>query len=86
MFGLFVLTPVEQLFLIGGVAIAVGVFYSRRVMMTVGRDLLPVSPLAAWVVVVAQSLVLFVFSSGDLQRLLVGQRGERRGAVCSLKG
>ena len=37
LFGVATLTGVEQLFFIGGVAIAVGVFtYSRRVMETVG--------------------------------------------------
>jgi len=71
-FGLFVLTPTEQLFGIGGIAIAVGVFYSRRVMMTVGRSIIPVNPVAAWVVVVAQALVLFIFSSTGLQRLVLG--------------
>ena len=69
--GWFVLTPAEQLFFLGGLAIAVGAFYSRRVMMTVGRSLLPVRPAAAWVVVVSQGLVLFVFSSVWLQRFLV---------------
>ncbi len=69
--GVFTLTSVQQLFLIGGLAIAVGVFYSRRVMMTVGTSILPVSPVGAWVVVVAHSLVLFVFSSRWLQQLVM---------------
>jgi len=71
-FGVLVLTPTEQLFSLGGIAIAVGVFYSRRVMMTVGRSIMPVNPVAAWVVVMAQALVLFVFSSMPLQRLVIG--------------
>jgi PiT family inorganic phosphate transporter len=62
---------VEQLFLIGGIAVAVGVYtYSRRVMMTVGDSLLALSPLAAFVVVVSHSLVLFIFSSTALESLL----------------
>ena len=69
--GVFTLTSVQQLFLVGGLAIAVGVFYSRRVMMTVGTRILPVSPVGAWVVVVAHSLVLFVFSSRWLQQLVM---------------
>ena len=67
------LNTVQLLFLLGGVAIAVGVFtYSRRVMMTVGNDLFQLSPVAAWVVVIAHSVVLFVFASKGLSSLLAG--------------
>ena len=67
------LDSVQLLFLFGGVAIAVGVFtYSRRVMMTVGNDLFQLSPVAAWVVVIAHSVVLFVFASKGLSSLLAG--------------
>ena len=67
------ITGIEQLFFVGAVAIAVGVFtYSRRVMLTVGQNLMPLNPVAAWVVVVSHSLVLFLFSSSRLQTLLVG--------------
>ncbi len=66
-----VVSSAQQLFLIGGIAIAVGVFtYSKRVMMTVGRDLAPLSPIAAFVVVVAHSLVLFLFASQGLEGAL----------------
>lgn len=68
---LFTLSSVEQLFLLGGLAIAVGVFtYSRRVMMTVGAGLMPMSPVAAWVVVIAHSIVLFLFASEGLEHFL----------------
>ena len=68
------LTSVQQLFLLGAVAIAVGVFtYSKRVMLTVGNDLMPLSPIAAWVVVVAHSLVLFLFASEALEAWLASQ-------------
>ncbi len=61
----------QQLFLLGALAIAVGVMtYSRRVMLTVGGRLLPLSPVAAWVAVVAHSLVLFLFASEGLESLL----------------
>ena len=44
---LFSVSSVQQLFLLGALAIAVGVFtYSKRVMLTVGGDLLPLSPIA----------------------------------------
>ena len=70
--GLFTLSSIQQLFLMGGIAIAVGVFYSKRVMMTVGTSIMPVTPVGAWVVVMAQSLVLFIFSSIALQQFIVG--------------
>ena len=69
--GLFTLSSIEQLFLLGAIAIAVGVFtYSRRVMITIGAGLMPMSPVAAWVVVIAHSVVLFVFASQGLEHLL----------------
>jgi len=41
----FTFSSKEQLFLLGGIAIAVGVFtYSKKVMFTVGNDLLKLSP------------------------------------------
>ncbi len=65
------LTSAQQLFLLGGIAIAAGVTtYSRRVMFTVGSDIVPMSPLAAWAVVIAHSVVLFAFASEGLERLL----------------
>ena len=70
---LLTLSSVQQLFLLGAIAIAVGVFtYSRKVMMTVGDGIMPLTPIAAWVVVVAQSLVLFLFASVGLKAFLEG--------------
>jgi PiT family inorganic phosphate transporter len=69
--GLFTLTGPQHLFLLGGLAIAVGAFFSRRVMMTVGQDIVTVGPVGGWVVVMAQALVLFVFSSQSLQTFVV---------------
>ena len=61
----------EQLFLLGGIAIAVGVFtYSKKVMFTVGNDLLKLSPVAAFVVVIAHSIVLFLFASQGISNFL----------------
>lgn len=68
---LFTLTSIQQLFLVGALAIAVGVFtYSKRVMATVGAGILPMSPVSAWVVVIAHSIVLFLFASQGLEHLL----------------
>jgi len=71
--GLISLSPLQQLFLIGSVAVAVGVFtYSRQVMMTVGKDLFELSPVAGWVVVMAHSIVLFIFTSKALSQWIAG--------------
>jgi PiT family inorganic phosphate transporter len=68
-FGTF--TSTQQLFLLGALAIAVGVItYSKRVMLTVGGRLLPLSPVGAWVAVISHSIVLFLFASQGLESLL----------------
>jgi len=67
----FTFTSTEQLFLLGGLAIAVGVFtYSKKVMYTVGNDLLKISPLSAFVIVLSHSIVLFLFASEGLSSFL----------------
>ena len=71
--GWITLSSIQQLFLIGAIAVAVGVFtYSKQVMLTVGAKILPMSPVAAWVVVMAHSIVLFVFASQGIEHLLAG--------------
>ncbi|HNY14327.1 MAG TPA: inorganic phosphate transporter, partial [Bacteroidales bacterium] len=70
--GLFTLTSEQQLFLLGGIAIAAGIItYSKKVMETVGANIVDLSPDAAMVVVLAQSVVLFVFSSSVLSDAFV---------------
>ncbi len=67
------ITGVQQLFFLGSAAIAVGVFtYSQKVMATVGNELLPLSALAALIVVASGSLVLFLFASEGLESWLLG--------------
>ena len=69
-FGLFSLNGKQLLFLIGGISIAVGIItYSKKVMMTVGNNLMKLSSESALIIVLAQSLVLFVFSSTSLSNL-----------------
>ncbi len=69
--GLWTVSSTQQLFLLGGLAIAAGVVtYSKRVMLTIGRGLMPMSPVAAFVVVAAHSIVLFLFASQGLENLL----------------
>jgi PiT family inorganic phosphate transporter len=72
-FGIFVLTGSQQLFFLGGIAIAAGILtYSKKVMQTVGSNLLELTSEAAFVVVLSQALVLFIFSSTWLSGVLVG--------------
>jgi len=64
-------TSVEMLFLLGGLAIATGITtYSNRIMVRLGSGLTSLSPLAGLVVVLAAAIVLFLFGSPALQRLL----------------
>jgi phosphate/sulfate permease len=66
-FGIFTLTGAQQLFFLGAIAIAAGVLtYSKKVMQTIGSSLLELSSEAAFVVVLSQALVLFIFSSSSL--------------------
>ena len=69
----FTISAAQQLFLLGGIAICVGVLtYSKGVMMTVGSSLGRISPVAAWVAVTSHSIVLFVFASKGLETWLAG--------------
>ena len=71
--GGFIFSSTQQLFLMGGLAIALGVFtYSKGVMMTVGGNLGRLSPTAAFVAVMAHSIVLFLFASRGLEAWLAG--------------
>jgi len=70
--GLFTFSSAQQLFLLGGLAIAAGILtYSKKVMETVGSNIVELSSEAALVVVLAQALVLFIFSSSFLSNSFV---------------
>ena len=71
-FGLFVLSGTQQLFLLGGIAIAIGIFtYSKKIMERVGNNIVQLSSEAALVAVLSNSLVLFIFSSQTLSNFVV---------------
>jgi len=71
-FWIFSFSSSQQLFFLGGLAIAAGIItYSKRVMDTIGGNIVELSPEGAMVVVLAQSLVLFIFSSSGLSSLFV---------------
>jgi inorganic phosphate transporter, PiT family len=70
--GLITLSSSQQLFLLGGLAIAAGILtYSKKVMETIGNNIVELSSEAALVVVLAQALVLFIFSSSWLSNQFV---------------
>lgn len=65
--GLIKLSGEQQLFFLGGLAISLGVItYSKKVMQTVGENIMPLRGETAMIVVLAQALVLFIFSSQHL--------------------
>lgn len=70
--GFFKLKDIQVLFLSGGVFIAIGTFtYSYRVIKTVGNDIFKLSPVAALIALLSESIVLFIFASQKLERLLI---------------
>ena len=70
-FGFFTLNGIQLLFLVGGISIAAGIgTFSKKVMMTVGNDLMKLSAEAALVIVLAHAMVLFIFSSSSLSNAL----------------
>lgn len=69
--GLFTLSGQQVLFLLGGLAISVGIFtFSRKLMDEVGDGIMALSAEAAIVTVLSQAVVLFVFSSTSFSDLL----------------
>lgn len=65
------LSSEQVLFLLGSIAIAVGILtYSKKAIMTVGNSLMRMSPMVALIVVMSQSLVLLMFSSVSLHNWL----------------
>ena len=69
--GSYSFSSTQQLFLLGGLAIALGVCtYSKKVMLTVGSDLGQLSSTSALVAVISHSIVLFLFASQGLEALL----------------
>ncbi len=69
--GFYQMEQTQILFLLGGLAIASGIFtYSQKVMMTVGKNVMKMSPFIAFIVVLAEALTLFLFSSASLKNAL----------------
>ncbi len=69
---IFEFSGTRQLFLIGSAAIGVGIYtYSYKVMTTVGNDIFKLTPILALIVVLAKSLVLFIFASQGIKNMLL---------------
>ncbi len=65
-------TGVQKLFFLGALSIGVGVVtYAKKVIYTVGNDICKLTPITALIVVIAQSLVLFLFSSQQIESWLI---------------
>ncbi|MCU0849158.1 MAG: inorganic phosphate transporter family protein [Spirochaetes bacterium] len=72
--GFLVLSGTEQLFILGGIATAVGIFtYSRRVIETIGGDIVRITPGSAFIVVLSSSIVLFLFASFRIEHFLASK-------------
>lgn len=72
LFNLIHVSGIQQLYFWGGISIAVGIYtYSKKVIMTIGSDIYKLSPLTGLIVVLAESLVLYLFGSRGLQHLLL---------------
>lgn len=68
----FHVSSVQQLFFLGAIAISVGIFtYSYKVMNTIGAGVVKLTPQSALVVVLSESLVLFLFASSSLRNFLL---------------
>lgn len=61
----------QILLFIGGFSISLGIItFSKKVIDTVGAEIFKLSPLSAFVVVFSESIVLFMFSSQKLEKVL----------------
>ncbi|MDI6851847.1 MAG: inorganic phosphate transporter [bacterium] len=70
--GNFEITALQILLFVGALSIAIGILTgSKRVMKTVGEKILKLSPLAGIVVVFTQAIVLLLFSSDILRKILM---------------
>ena len=71
-YNIFTISGNQILFLIGGIAIAVGIFtYSHKVVKTIGKSLFKLSPVTAFIVVLSQSIVLYLFASTEIRHALM---------------
>lgn len=71
-YNIFTISGNQILFLLGGIAIAIGIFtYSHKVIKTIGKSLFKLSPVTAFIVVLSQSIVLYLFASIEIRHALM---------------
>ena len=64
-------SPEQVLFFLGSAAVSVGILtYSKKIIMTVGNNLMKMTPITDWIVVLSQAVVLLLFSSLALHNWL----------------
>ncbi len=72
LYGPVILRGTQQLFLLGALAIAAGIFLrSQRMMQAVGSEIFKLTPILALIVVLAQAIVLFIFASSGIKNGLL---------------
>lgn len=66
------ISGINQLFLVGALSMALGVItYSHKTISTIGNHIFKLTPISAFATILAASLVLFIFSSNSLSKLLL---------------
>ena len=66
------ISGINQLFLVGALSMALGVItYSHKTISTIGNHIFKLTPISAFATILAASLVLFIFSSDSLSKLLL---------------
>ncbi|HON18200.1 MAG TPA: inorganic phosphate transporter [Salinivirgaceae bacterium] len=69
--GFIKISTTDTLLFLGGLSISVGIIsYGEHVMNKIGKEIMFLTPEIAFIVVLSQSLVLFIFSSKELSLLL----------------
>lgn len=65
------ISGVNQLYLVGALSMALGVItYSHKTISTIGSQIFKLTPISAFATISAASVVLFIFSSESLSKLL----------------
>lgn len=65
------ISAIKQLFFVGALSMVLGIYtYSHRTIHTVGREISRLSPVSAFSTILGSTVVLFMFSSQELSKLL----------------
>jgi len=71
-FNYFHISGINQLFLVGALSMALGVItYSHKTISTIGSQIFKLTPISAFATILGASMVLFIFSSDSLSKLLL---------------